>query len=217
MRLRRPLKIAALLLLGAAVVAALVLRHYAQPERVAALLAEQARARLGLELNFQPPARYSLWPRLRLQLEQPRFALPGDPVALLTLDRLDVSLPWSSLRDSSLVIEELQLEKPQLELAALQRWLDAGEENTAPPDLRLHLLISGATVLRDGKPLARGVDFTGDIDAQHLQRWLQELAQAEPTASALPPLPGQAQIGTIELDGITLKGVRIESAPARTQ
>jgi len=217
MRLRRPLKIAAVLLLGAAVVSALVLRHYAQPERVAALLAEQARTRLGLELKFEPPARYSLWPRLRLQLEQPRFALPGETAALLTLDRLDVSLPWSSLRDSSLVIEELQLEKPQLELAALQRWLDAGEENTAPPDLRVHLVVSGATVLRDGNALAHGVNFSGDIDAQDLQRWWQELAQATASASVLPPLPGQAQIESIELDGVTVKGVRIESVPTRTQ
>lgn len=217
MRLRRPLKIAALLLLAVAVLAALVLRHYAQPERVAALLAEQAHTRLGLALKFEPPARYSLWPRLRLQLQQPRFALPGETAPLLVLERLDVSLPWSSLRDSSLVIEELQLEKPQLELTTLQRWLDAGDDSAAPPDLRVHLAVSDATLLRDGKAVARGVDFAGDIDAQDLQRWWQELVQAAPTASALPPLPGQAQIETIELDGITLNGVRIESRPARTQ
>ncbi len=216
MRLRRPLKIAVLLLLAATVLAALVLRHYAQPERVATLLAEQARTRLGLELKFEPPARYSLWPRLRLQLEQPRFALPGEKVTLLALERLDVSLPWSSLRDSSLVIEELQLEKPQLELTALQRWLDAGDDNAAPPDLRVHLAVNDATLLRDGKALARGVDFAGDIDAPDLQRWWQELIKAAPTASALPPLPGQAQIETIELDGVTIEGVRIESSPART-
>jgi AsmA family len=217
MRLRRPLKIAVLLLLAATVLAALVLRHYAQPERVAALLAEQARTRLGLELKFEPPARYSLWPRLRLQLERPRFALPGETAPLLALERLDVSLPWSSLRDSSLVIEELQLEKPQLELTALQRWLDAGDDNAAPPDLRVHLAVNDAILRRDGKALARGVDFAGDIDAQGLQRWWQELVEAAPTASALPPLPGQAQIKTIELDGVTLEGVRIESSPARTQ
>jgi len=217
MRLRRSLKIAALLLLAAAVLAASVLHHYAQPERVAALVAEQARTRLGLELNFEPPARYSLWPRLRLQLEQPRFALPGETAPLLALERLDVSLPWSSLRDSSLVIEELQLEKPQLELTALQRWLDAGDDNAAPPDLRLHLAVHDATLLRDSKALARGVDFAGDINVQDLQRWWQELVQAGPTASVLPPLPGQAQIETIELDGVTLEGVRIELSPARTQ
>lgn len=217
MRLRRPLKIAALLLLAAVVLAALVLHHYAQPERVAALLAEQARTRLGLELKFEPPARYSLWPRLRLQLQQPHFSLPGETAPLLTLERLDVSLPWSSLRDSSLVIEELQLETPQLELTALQRWLDSGDDNAAPPDLRVHLAVNNATLLRDGNAVARGVDFTGDIDAQDLHRWWQELVQAAPTASVLPPLPGRAQIETIELDGVTLNGVRIESTPARTQ
>lgn len=217
MRLRRPLKIATLLLLAAAALAALVLHHYAQPERVAALLAEQANTRLGLALKFDPPARYSLWPRLHLQLQQPRFALPGESAPLLALERLDVSLPWSSLHDSSLVIEELKLEKPQLELTTLQRWLDAGDDSAAPPDLRLHLVVNDATLLRAGKAVARGVDFAGHIDAQDLHHWWQELIQSAPTASALPPLPGQAQIETIELDSVTLKGVRIESRPARTQ
>lgn len=217
MRLRRPLKIATLLLLAVAVLAALVLHHYAQPERVAALLTEQAHTRLGLVLKFDPPARYSLWPRLHLRLQQPHFALPGETAPLLALERLDVSLPWSSLRDSSLVIEELQLEKPQLELTALRRWLDAGDDSAEPPDLRLHLVVNDATLLRDGKAVARGARFAGNIDAQDLHHWWQELIQATPTASALPPLPGQAQIETIELDGVTLKGVRLESRPARTQ
>lgn len=212
MRVSRPLKVAVVLLvLGA--VAVLALRRLAEPERVASLLAQQARERLGLDLRFAPPARYSLWPRLRLELDAARFALPGESTPLLALDRLDVSLPWSSLRDSQLVIEELTLEKPQLDLAALQRWLAAADPAAPPPDLRLHLEVNDASVLRDGKPLLRDIDFAGDIDAPQLQRWWAALVAATPDAQAVPPLTGKAQIGTIELDGVRLDGVQIETGP----
>lgn len=216
MRKPRALKIA-VVLLALFVVAAVVVRHYAEPERVAALLIGETRARLGLDLAFASPARYSLWPRLRLELDDARFALPGEKDPLLALKRLDVSLPWSSLFDSRLVIEELDLTEPQLEITALQRWLSAGEDaaTNAMPDLRLHLSIENATLLRDGKAIARDIDFGGDVETQELQRWWDELVQAAPNASALPPLPGAAQIGTVELDGVRLDGVRIESGPAK--
>jgi hypothetical protein len=214
MRTSRPLKIAIVLL---ALVAGtlLVLRHYARPERVAALLAEQTRARLGLDLAFTTPARYSLFPRLRLELDDARFALPGENEPLLALERLDVSLPWSSLFDSRLIIEELQLTRPKLELLAAQRWIDLGDDTAAAPDLRLHLRVEDATLLRDGKAIARDIDFSGDVDTQQLQQWWREFALALPHASALPPLPGAAQIGAIELDGVRLDGIRIESAPTQ--
>jgi hypothetical protein len=216
MRKPRALKIA-VVLLALFAVAVMVVRHYAEPERVAALLIGETRARLGLDLAFASPARYSLWPRLRLELDDARFALPGEKSPLLALERLDVSLPWSSLFDSQLVIEELQLAKPQLEVTALQRWLaaDGDAEATAVPALRLHLSIDDAILLRDGKPIARDIDFGGDVDTQQLQRWWYELVQAAPDASALPPLPGAAQIGTIELDGVRLDGVRIESGSTK--
>lgn len=213
MRTSRPLKIA-VVLLALIAGALLVLRHYAEPERVAALLAEQTRARLGLDLAFAAPARYSLWPHLRLELADARFALPGEKEPLLALERLDVSLPWSSLFDSRLVIEELRLTRPRLELDALQRWLAGGEAASAP-DLRLHLTVDDAALLRGGKAIARGIDFGGDIDAQRLQQWWYELVQAAPNANALPPLSGTTQIGTIELDGVRIDGVRIESGPAQ--
>ncbi|HVH34087.1 AsmA family protein [Tahibacter sp. UC22_41] len=216
MRLRRPLRIAAVVLALLAIAVALLLHEYARPERVAALLTEQTQARLGLTLAFRAPARYALWPRLRLQLDDARFGLPGETTPLLTLQRLDVSLPWSSLRDSRLVIEELRLQQPQLELGALQRWLARSDDaNAAPPDLSLHLVITDATLLQDGKALASEIGFDGDIDAQHMQRWWYELLEAAPNANALPPLPGQARIGRMDLDGVRLEGIRIESGPAQ--
>lgn len=216
MRLRRPLRIAALVLVLLAIALALLLREYARPERVAALLTEQTQARLGLTLAFRPPARYALWPRLRLQLDDARFGLPGETAPLLALQRLDVSLPWSSLRDSRLVIEELRLQQPQLELGAVQRWLADGDDtNAAPLDLSLHLVVTDATLLQDGEALASEIGFDGDIDAQQMQRWWQELIQAAPNANALPPLPGQAHIGRMDLDGVRLEGIRIESGPAQ--
>lgn len=215
MRRLRPLKIAALLLLALVVAAALLLRHHARPERVAALLGEQARSRLGLELAFRQPARYSLWPQLRLQLADARLSLPGDPAPLLALPNLVVSLPWSSLRDSRLSIQELRLEQPQLDLDAVQRWLQQTPGDGSAPDLQLHLVVERATLLRGGKPLAQGLEFAGDVATQDLDRWWNELLQAAPNASALPPFPGKATIDTLEIDGVTLKGIRLETGPAQ--
>ncbi|MBL8298171.1 MAG: AsmA family protein [Rhodanobacteraceae bacterium] len=203
------------MLLTLAFAALLVLRQYAQPERVAALLVEQTRTRLGLALVFEAPARYSLWPRLHLQLNHLRLTLPEENEPLLALERLDISLPWSSLLDSALVVEELRLTRPQLELRALQRWQARADSATAAPDLRLHLHIDKATLLHDHKPVARDLDFDGEINTQQLQRWWDQLVLANTAASALPPLPGTARIGTIELDGVRLDGVRVESVPAQ--
>ena len=118
MHWRRRLKIAVVLLflLGLGLYAAV--RYLARPERVAALLTEQARDRLGLALSFQGEPRYRLWPQLRLQLQQAQLALPGDASPLLALQQLDVSLPWSSLRDSRLVWMEGVGHMPNLEARA---------------------------------------------------------------------------------------------------
>lgn len=211
MRWRRRLKIAAVLLvlLGLGLFAAV--RYLARPERVAVLLAEQARDRLGLTLNFQGEPRYRLWPQLHLQLQQAQLALPGEATPLLTLQQLDVSLPWSSLRDSRLVIEQLRLQQPQLQLTALQHWLDQPSE-AALPDLSLHLLIEGGEVRRDENVLARGLSFDGAVDLRQLQQWWTAVAAAGADASAIPPLPGTLQIGRLELDGVVIEGLRVDSA-----
>lgn len=211
MRWRRWLKIAVLLLLllGLGLIAAV--RYLAQPERVAALLAEQARDRLGLALSFQGEARYRLWPQLHLQLQQAQLALPGDSKPLLALQQLDVSLPWSSLRDSRLVIEQLRLQQPQLDLQALQRWLDQPSE-AALPDLSLHLLVNAGEIRRGEAVLAQGLEFDGAIDLRRLQQWWTDVAAAGAEASALPPLPGTLQLKRLELDGVVIEGLRIDSA-----
>ncbi|TDR40460.1 AsmA-like protein [Tahibacter aquaticus] len=211
MRWRRLLKFAALLLLLLAVGLAIAIQYLAQPERVAALLAEQARSRLGLELAFSGTPRYRVWPRLHLQLLDVQLKLPGDTQALLGAQQLDVSLPWSSLRDSRLVIEQLQLVQPRLELAALRRWLDQPGE-AAMPDLSLHLLLRGAEILRDGKPVASGLDFDGAIDLHQLRRWWTALAAADSDALVLPPLPGNLRLQRLQLDGVSIEGLRIDSA-----
>lgn len=211
MRWRRFLKFAALLLLLLVVGLGIAIRYLAQPERVAALLAEQARSRLGLELAFSGAPRYRVWPRLHLQLLDAQLKLSGDTQPLLSAQQLDVSLPWSSLRDSRLVIEQLQLVQPRLELAALQRWLDQPGE-AAMPDLSLHLLLRNAEILREGKTMASGLDFDGAIDLHQLQRWWIALAAADSDASVLPPLPGSLRLQHLQLDGVSLEGLHVDSA-----
>lgn len=210
MRWRRWLKIALVLLVLLGTGLVLAVRYLAQPERVAALLAEQARDRLGLALSFEGEARYRLWPQLHLQLQQTRLALPGETNPLLALQQLDVSLPWSSLRDSRLVIEQLRLQQPQLDVAVLQRWLDQPSEAVLP-DLSLHLLVDAGEIRRNDSVLAKGLSFGGAIDLRQLQQWWTGVAAAGADASALPPLPGQLQIEKLELDGVVIEGLRVDS------
>lgn len=211
MRWRRWLKIALVLLILLGLGLILAVRYLARPERVAALLAEQARDRLGLALSFQGEARYNLWPQLHLQLQQAQLALPGESKPLLALQQLDVSLPWSSLRDSRLVIEQLRLQQPRLDLAVLQRWLDQPSEAVLP-DLSLQLLVQAGEIRRSEIVLARGLSFDGAIDLRRLQQWWTALAAAGANASALPPLPGTLQIERLELDGTVIEGLRVDSA-----
>lgn len=211
MRWRRWLTIALVLLLLLVLGLFAAVRYLARPERVAALLAEQARDRLGLVLSFTGEARYRLWPQLHLHLQQARLALPGESEPLLAVQQLDVSLPWSSLRDSRLVIEQLRLQQPQLDVDLLQRWL-AKPGEAAVPDLSLRLVVDGGEVRRGETLIARGLSVDSAIDLRQLQQWWTAAAAAGTDASALPPLPGTLQIEKLELDGVVIEGLRVDSA-----
>ena len=104
-----------------------------------------------------------------------------------------------------------RLQQPQLELSALQQWLDQPSE-AALPDLSLHLLVEGGEVRRDQTVLARGLSFDGAVDLRQLQQWWTAVAAAGAAASAIPPLPGTLQIEKLELDGVVIEGLRVDSA-----
>ncbi|MFX5957115.1 hypothetical protein ABTF01_22215, partial [Acinetobacter baumannii] len=52
---------------------------------------------------------------------------PGESVPLLRARRVHVALPWRPLRTrgAPLVVTRIELDAPEIDLAALQRWLAA--------------------------------------------------------------------------------------------
>ncbi len=192
-----------------ALAAAATLRHFTRPERIGAFLAAQVRKNLAAELTLGAGARYGFVPELHATLPEPVLRQPGASAPLVRADALEVVLPWRILWSEQFEIRRLELRRPVLDLDALDAWLatQSGPRGSAP-DLRFHLHIEDGTVLRDGTPIARGVDFTlasrGDAVA-----WLQRL-QAQPgSAVLLPPLAGTASAAELRIGELRMEGVEL--------
>lgn len=193
----------------ALVAAVLLVRHYAQPEKVAAALIGQARDRLGLDLSFTGEPRYAFWPQLSLELDGVSLRAPGAEAALLNASRAGIVLPWSSLRSETIAIEMLRLETPMLDLDAARAW-SAGSAGGPTPDIRARLLVADGTILRQGQPFVAGLALDGQIDLQALAGWWDALAAHAEGALPLPPAPLTARIERIDAGGAKVQGVSIE-------
>ena len=201
-----------LLLLALAVIAipvGLALRHYVQPQQVTALLIQQTRGALGVELGIKGNAGIGLWPRLHVLLPDPSLQTGGATTAFARAQSLEAVLPWSTLWGDRLVIERINLIRPTLDLNALSDWLATRPPSTsAPPDVRFTLHVEDATVMAGRQVIAQGLnmDFSNQGD---LMAWL-ERATAAPTAASLPPLRGRASAAMLKLGETQLEGVEIE-------
>ncbi|KFN51105.1 hypothetical protein [Arenimonas composti] len=146
----RVLAVLAILLLAAA----WWIDHQLEPHRLANTVLARAGAALGLELSYEGDPDYALRPEPRLRL--PRFSarVPGAATPLLTADRLEVSLPWSTILDGeAVVITRIELDAPRLDLAALNAWLDSRPPSDAPfelPTLTDGLRITDGRIDGDG-------------------------------------------------------------------
>lgn len=207
-RRRWPYALLAIALLGGAT--ALALRHYTRPEQVTALLVAQTHELLGAELVIHGEARYGVLPKLRAILPKPALRLPGAATPFVRADALEVVLPWRNLWADRYEIERLELVRPVLDLDALAAWLATRPPSqAAPPQVRFAVHLDGGTVVKDGQPLARGVNLrfasAGDL-AAWLERW-----RAQPdTAPLLPPLAGSADAAEIQFGETRLEGVHVE-------
>lgn len=132
----------------AASVLLLSLRWLAQPSRVAALITQRVGAALGLEITASGASEYRLRGTPMLVLRDVVATEPGARTALLRTKRILIALPWSTLRSggSELVAQRIQLDSPQIDLPALQRWLAA----RPPGKARLPTLTDGLRI-RDGE------------------------------------------------------------------
>lgn len=117
-----------------------------RPQRVSHFVVARIAASLGLEITASGVAEYPLRGTPRLVLRNVVARRPGD-TPLLRADRIAIALPWSTLRarGADLTLRRVELDGPQLDLPALQRWLA-----TRPPsEQRMPTLTEGLRI-RDG-------------------------------------------------------------------
>ncbi len=138
--------IAALVLLGL-----LALRWFAQPDRVAGMLLSRAGAALGLEITASGANEYRLLGTPMIAVRDVVAKEPGASAPLLRAKRIYLTLPWSTIRarGADLTVERIELDEPQLDIAALQRWL----ASRPPSETKIPALTHG---LRIGRGRAFG-------------------------------------------------------------
>lgn len=183
-----------------------------RPATLAALLIDQARSGFGLELRLASGLRYAVTPELSLSLPAAELRGVGETGPLLSATRIELALPWSSLWRRPPPIERLVLERPELDLDALERWLarqPTGEAAGGVPPFRLE--IRDGSLSRNGALLASGIDVdlahAGELDA-----WLAGWRQGG-ALRTLPPLSGRADVRSIEIDGTRIEGLRLDVQP----
>lgn len=204
-RRRWPRVLFALLALG--VIGAFAMHHYTRPQHLTTLLVEQVRDQLGAELTLGGDAGYTLVPGLRAELPQPVLQAQGR--VLLRADALRAAVPWRTLWADAYEIERIELERPVLDLDALQAWLDARPpSSSAPPDVRFSVRIEHGSVIAGGKAVAE--DVTLDLaNSTDLAAWL---ARFDPQSAngLLPPITGSLDAKAIRIGTARLEGVHAE-------
>ncbi|MBO9664936.1 hypothetical protein [Dokdonella sp.] len=203
-RRRWPYVLLALALLTS--LGALVLRHYTRPDKLTALLIEQAQSQLGLKLALGDSAGFGLLPRLRVLL--PKSSLEAaEGGVLLDADSIGVVVPWHTIWGERVDIERIEIEKPRLDLDALAHWLAARPAGGAAPDVRFAIRVRDGALLASGKPIAEGLNLQF-ANAGDLAAWLAQVRTAN--SSLLPPLAGSAEAATLQIGATRIEGLRVE-------
>ncbi|KAB8315376.1 hypothetical protein SD81_032405 [Tolypothrix campylonemoides VB511288] len=146
-RWRRRAAIAIALLL----VLALSLRWLTRPEQALPLLLARIGATLGLEIEAEG-GDYALRGTPRLVLRHVVARQPGE-APLLRAERIDLLVPWSTLRARGRepVVERIEIDGATLDVAALQAWLDTRPESDGPmPTLTRGFAVRESRLLAEG-------------------------------------------------------------------
>jgi hypothetical protein len=139
------------LLLATTALALLVIAgslHWAShPQRLTGALLDRIGASLGLEITASGTSEYMLRGDPRLVVRDLVARQPGAQEPILRASRVELSLPWSTIRARGAVLEaiRLELDDPQLDLQALQRWQATRAPTGAP---RIPTLTKGLTIQR---------------------------------------------------------------------
>jgi hypothetical protein len=145
------------LLIGAIVLVAIVaglLRWASRPQQVSNLVLAQASRALGLRITAKGIAEYTLRGTPQLVLREVTAQRDGDPTPVLTADRLLMSVPWSTIksRGRDITVHRIEIDRPRLDVAALQRWLA-----TRPPTpQRPTPTLTDGLAITDGRVIGEG-------------------------------------------------------------
>ena len=156
-RARRWLTVASVALVLLAFAAWWVNRQL-EPNRLTALVLERAGKSLNLDIRFSGTPDYALKP-------EPRLLVPGlsvhgaDGVEFLTATRAEISLPWSTIKGDTPVITRIELDRPRLDIAGLQRWMATRPEKP----FEVPTLVDGIEV-KQGEIIGDGYSFAA-LDA----------------------------------------------------
>jgi len=174
-RRRTPVLIAVAVLLA---VLASSVYWVSRPGRIPALLLDRIGKSLGLEISASGATEYRLRGTPMLLLRDVVARQPGAAEPLLRARRIYLSLPWSTIRarGGDLTVQRIELDAPQLDLAALQRWLA-----TRPPSVETRLptltdglrIIDGRVFNGDAQGSWRIEGFNADLPTLHPERPLQ--------------------------------------------
>lgn len=135
--------------------AALFVYWGTRPQRVAALAMSQLGSALGLDITATGASEYQLRNGVRLVLRDVVAREPGATTPLLRAGRVDVAVPWSTLRSrgKDLAIMRVELDAPVIDARALQHWLaarPASEGGQRTPTLSNGLRVRDGRVVGDG-------------------------------------------------------------------
>ncbi len=145
-------------LLVAVLILILALRYMLQPQQVSSAILDRVGNALGLQITASGVSEYHLRGVPTLVVRNVVAREPGAKRPLLRADRIFLSLPWSTIRarGAKLVFDRIELDRPVIDLPALQHWLD----QRPPGTTRLPTLSHGLQI-RDGNLVAADWSITG--------------------------------------------------------
>ena len=159
----------AVVLLAIVLLLAIGLRHVLQPQVASRLLLDQLGRTLGLRITATGAAQYAIRGTPTLVIRDVVVQQPGAAEPLLRADRILVSMTWAGIRGlrssttGTIDMQRLELDRPQLQLPALRRWLASRPPGpTRIPVLSRGLRIRNGRIAGDGWSLDR---ITADAPA----------------------------------------------------
>lgn len=154
------------------VLCALLASWFLQPTRLTALILARASNTLHLELHTTGPGSYALRPEPRLVLPGLSAAVPGANAPFFRSGRVELALPWDTLRGRSADISSIVVQSPDIDLPALRSWLATQPPSTEPFKL---------PTLTRGLHIDDGLLRSGTWRVEHFNAALPSLADGKPT------------------------------------